>query len=112
MAKVSNGAGEFVELNPDSASKAVAGAQVVGQGNDLSLSIDYATKQAGAYPVVLVTYEITCEKGLASDQLKFVKSFLSYISSDKGQSGLTQLGYAPLPKTLQQKVMTSIQALS
>ena len=33
-----------------------------------SSSIDYATKTAGAYPIVLVTYEITCEKGLPADQ--------------------------------------------
>ena len=36
---------------------------VVGTGNDLSLKIDYANKGAGCYPIVLVTYEITCEKG-------------------------------------------------
>jgi phosphate transport system substrate-binding protein len=112
MAKVANGSGEFVQLTPDSAAKAVEAAQVVGQGNDLALQIDYATKQKGAYPVVLVTYEITCEKGLAADQLKLVQSFLSYVSSDKGQSGLTQLGYAPLPATLQQKVQTVVKGLS
>jgi phosphate transport system substrate-binding protein len=112
MAKIANGAGEFVELTTDSASKGIGGAKIVGQGNDLSLSIDYATKAQGAYPVVLVTYEITCEKGLSADQLKLVKSFLSYTVSDKGQAILTELGYAPLPKELQQKVQTAVQALS
>lgn len=63
-AQVKNGAGEFTALSPDSASKAVAGAKVVGTGNDVALEIDYATKEPGAYPIVLVTYEIACEKGL------------------------------------------------
>ncbi len=112
MAKVANGSGEFAALSTDSASKGVGGAEIVGTGNDLSLSIDYNTKAQGAYPIVLVTYEITCEKGLSADQLKLVKSFLSYIASDKGQSILTQLGYAPLPKSLQTKVQSAIQALS
>ncbi|HEX6471933.1 MAG TPA: phosphate ABC transporter substrate-binding protein PstS [Streptosporangiaceae bacterium] len=111
-AKVANGSGEFVELTTDSASKGIEAAKIVGQGNDLALSIDYATKEQGAYPVVLVTYEITCEKGLSSDQLSLVRSFLTYTVSDQGQAGLTQLGYAPLPKSLQQKVQAALQALS
>jgi phosphate transport system substrate-binding protein len=111
-AKVANGSGEFVALSPESASKAVEGAQIVGTGNDLALKIDYATKTPGAYPIVLVTYEIACEKGLPADQAKFVKSFLGYTSSDAGQKALTQLGYAPLPTSVATKVRSSVQALS
>ncbi|MFF5212484.1 phosphate ABC transporter substrate-binding protein PstS [Streptosporangium sp. NPDC000396] len=111
-AKVANGSGEFVELTPESAAKTVEAAEVVGQGNDLKLSIDYATKAAGAYPIVLVTYEITCEKGLAPEEAKLVKSFLTYTSSDEGQKALTGLGYAPLPTTLLAKVRTAVEAIS
>ncbi|MQY04477.1 phosphate ABC transporter substrate-binding protein PstS [Actinomadura macrotermitis] len=112
MAKVKNGAGEFAELSPDSASKTLAGAQVVGTGNDLALKIDYKTKEAGAYPIVLVTYEIACEKGLEADQAKFVKSFLTYTSSADGQKILTNLGYAPVPASVLTKVQASVKALS
>ncbi|MFF5260091.1 phosphate ABC transporter substrate-binding protein PstS [Actinomadura viridis] len=111
-AKVKNGAGEYTELTADSASKAVAGAQVVGTGNDVALKIDYATKEAGAYPIVLVTYEIACEKGLPTEQAQFVKSFLTYTSSADGQKILTSLGYAPLPASVLSKVQTSVKALS
>jgi phosphate transport system substrate-binding protein len=110
--KVQNGAGEYVAVSPESASKAVAGAQVVGTGNDLSLKIDYATKVSGAYPIVLVTYEIVCEKGLPADQAKFVKSFLNYTASAEGQAVLTKLGYAPLPDSVATKVRTVIAGLS
>src|SRR5206468_4293430 len=61
-AKVANGSGEYVALSTDSASKGVEAATVAGTGNDLALKIDYATKAPGAYPIVLVTYEITCDK--------------------------------------------------
>lgn len=112
MAKVANGAGEFVELTADSASTALAGAQITGVAPDLTMSIDYRTTQAGAYPLVLVTYEIACTKGLPADKAKLVKSFLTYISSTEGQSALTGLGYAPLPDTVRAKVVESINALS
>ncbi|GAA0407821.1 phosphate ABC transporter substrate-binding protein PstS [Microbispora corallina] len=111
-AKVANGSGEFVELTPDSAAKTVEAAQVVGTGNDLKLKIDYATQAAGAYPIVLVTYEITCEKGLSADDSKLVKSFLTYTASDEGQQALTTLGYAPLPASLLTKVRTAVEAIS
>ncbi|RAY11473.1 phosphate ABC transporter substrate-binding protein PstS [Actinomadura craniellae] len=111
-AKVQNGAGEYVALSPDSASKALTGAQITGTGNDLALKIDYATKSPGAYPIVLVTYEIVCEKGLPAEQAAFVKSFLTYTSSADGQKVLTDLGYAPIPGDVLTKVQASVKALS
>ncbi|SDI04136.1 phosphate transport system substrate-binding protein [Sinosporangium album] len=112
MAKIGNGAGEFVALTPESAGKTLEAAEVVGEGNDLKLKIDYATKAKGAYPIVLVTYEITCEKGLPADQVPLVKAFLTYTASDEGQQQLTQLGYAPLPKSMVTKVRTAVESIS
>ncbi|MGW0809629.1 phosphate ABC transporter substrate-binding protein PstS [Nonomuraea sp. NPDC002799] len=111
-AKVANGAGEFVELTPESAAKTVETAEIKGTGNDLALSIDYGTKTAGAYPIVLVTYEITCEKGLPAEESKLVKGFLTYTASDEGQAALKELGYAPLSGTLLTKVRASVEAIS
>jgi phosphate ABC transporter phosphate-binding protein len=109
-AKVQNGSGDFSEVSSDSASKAIAGAQVSGQGNDLALSLDYKAKDG--YPVVLVTYEIVCEKGLPKEQADFVKSFLTYTSSQQGQSILSGLGYAPLPDSILTKVQAAVKGLS
>lgn len=111
MAQIDNGSGP-VKLTPESAAQAIAAAQVVGKGEDLSLKLDYATKAQGAYPIVLVTYEITCTKGLDADQAKLVKGFLTYISSDAGQQKLTDLGYAPLPKEIQSKVQSVVAKIS
>ena len=111
-AKVANGAGEYVALSPGSASKALAGAEVTGTGNDLAMKIDYATDTPGAYPIILVTYEIVCATGLSGEEGEFVKAFLTYTSSSAGQRVLTDLGYAPLPPTLRTKVQTAVKALA
>jgi phosphate transport system substrate-binding protein len=109
MAKIDNGGGA-VELTADSAGKAVGAAKIVGTGKDLSLQLDYATKEAGAYPVILVTYEIVCSAG-NGDKAALLKSFLGYAATD-GQSSLVDLGAAPLPAEIQQKVIEQVKALS
>jgi phosphate transport system substrate-binding protein len=110
MAKIKNGAGEYTELTGESAGKTIAGAKVVGTGNDLKMSIDYNTTEPGAYPIVLVTYEIACSKG--SPKAATIKGFLTYTSSTGGQSALSDLGYAPLPDSVRTKVAASVATLS
>jgi phosphate transport system substrate-binding protein len=109
-AKINNGGGA-VELNADTAAAGVAAAQVVGTGNDLTLKLDYATKAPGAYPIVLVTYEIVCSKYSDAKVGALVKSFLTYTATD-GQASLKQLGYAPLPSSIDDKVKTSVNSIS
>jgi phosphate transport system substrate-binding protein len=110
MAKIKNGAGEYTELTGESAGKTIAGAKIEGTGDDLKLSIDYATTEAGAYPIVLVTYEIACSKGSA--KAAAIKGFLTYTASTGGQSALAELGYAPLPEAVRSKVEASVAKIS
>ncbi|MCX4469780.1 Phosphate-binding protein PstS 3 precursor [Micromonospora sp. MW-13] len=112
MAKIGNGAGEFAELTAENAGKTIAGAKIEGQGDDLKMSVDYNTKEAGAYPIVLVTYEIVCGKGLAADKLPLVKGLLGHAASSQGQAELTELGYAPLPESVRTKVEAAVKNLS
>ncbi|KYH42924.1 phosphate ABC transporter substrate-binding protein PstS [Branchiibius sp. NY16-3462-2] len=111
MASVDNGSGP-VELTADSAGKAVAAAKIDGSGNDLKLKLDYATKEAGAYPIILVTYEIVCSKYPNASTGSAVKAFLSYMASNDFQSTLTKVGSAPLPTDIQSKVQTAVAAIS
>ncbi|TDU88974.1 phosphate ABC transporter substrate-binding protein (PhoT family) [Kribbella voronezhensis] len=111
VAQIDTGAGP-VELTADSAGKALAAAKPAGTGSDLALKLDYATKAPGAYPIILVTYEIACSKGLAAEKTALVKSFLSYFASADGQGALTDLHYAPLPEELRTKVDAAIQSIS
>ncbi len=110
MAKIKNGAGEYVELTGESAGKTFENAKVKGTDGDLALDLDYATTTPGAYPIVLVTYEIACSKGSA--KAKEIQAFLKYTSSTAGQTALAELGYAPLPETLRAKVETSVASIS
>ncbi|MCU1658068.1 MAG: phosphate transporter substrate-binding protein PstS [Pseudonocardiales bacterium] len=110
VAAVDNGGGP-VKLSKDTASAALSSAKVTGTGGDLTLKLDYATKAAGAYPIILVTYEIACSKYTDAAKGKLVKSFLSYTATG-GQAALPGLGYAPLPSDLQSKVTQSIAGIS
>ncbi|MGX7677428.1 phosphate ABC transporter substrate-binding protein PstS [Jatrophihabitans sp. DSM 45814] len=110
-AKVDNGGGA-VELTADSAGAAVSAAKVASNGGqDLTLKLDYATKAPGAYPIILVTYEIVCSKYSDPAIGSLVKSFLSYTSSD-GQASLKDLGYAPLPSGIQTQVKAAVASIS
>jgi phosphate transport system substrate-binding protein len=111
-AKVRNGSGKYVSLTPAAAAKAVDGAKVVGTGDDLTLQIDYNTKVSGAWPIVLVTYEIVCEHG--SPHAGLIKSLLTYTSSADGQRAIAnpKLGYAPLPSGIAAKVRDVVSRIS
>lgn len=110
-AKVQNGAGEFVELTPDSASKTFASAANKGTDTDIKLELDYKTTEKGAYPIVLATYELVCTTG-NGDKAALLKSFLTYTASAAGQAELSKIGYAPLPESVRGKVETIAKAIA
>jgi phosphate transport system substrate-binding protein len=111
MAQIDNGGGA-VELTGESAGKALAAAKPAGEGNDLKLELDYTTKEAGTYPIVLVTYEVVCSKGLDADKTHLAKAFLGHFVSTDVQQGLQEVGYAPLPDEVRTKVETAVKAIS
>ncbi|MGI5196893.1 phosphate ABC transporter substrate-binding protein PstS [Streptomyces sp. CA-288835] len=106
------GAGAPVEATIANASKAIAAAKQVGTGKDLALELDYATKAEGAYPIILVTYEIVCDKGNKADTLPATKAFLRYMASEDGQKILEENDYAPIPPEIIAKVRTTVEGLS
>ncbi|MFE7135333.1 phosphate ABC transporter substrate-binding protein PstS [Streptomyces sp. NPDC057638] len=108
---IDTGASAPVAATSENASKAIAAAKVKGTGKDLALEIDYATKAEGAYPIVLVTYEVVCDTGNKPETLSTVKSFLTYTSSDAGQKILADHGYAPIPTEIITKVRETVAGL-
>jgi phosphate transport system substrate-binding protein len=112
-ARIGNGAHEFAALTAVAAGRTVANAKIAGAGGggDLQLRIDYNTTAPGAYPLVLVTYEVVCRTGTPAGALNLVKSFLTYTSSATGQAAATRLGYAPLPDELRGKVASAVAGL-
>lgn len=114
IAKIANsGSADPVELTAASAGKAVDGAKVKGEGNDLVLDLNsiYGTTTQGAYPIILATYEIVCSKYADADTGKAVKAFLAVAASD-GQKGLEDNGYVPLPDAFKTKLVTAINAIA
>lgn len=111
FAKVGNAGGKFVELTAQNVANFLSKASVTGSGNDLKLTFDYTNSDADAYPALLVTYEIVCEKGTAAGKLPLVKNFLSYTAGD-GQQLLGNLGYVPLPANIDTKVKAAVAAIS
>jgi phosphate transport system substrate-binding protein len=110
MAQLNSGSGP-VELTAEAVGKAVDEAKVKGSGNDLALDLKYTDNAEGAYPALLVTYEIVCSKGLAADKTAIVKDFLTFFASDETQASLEELGYAPLPEATLTKVKTAVAAI-
>ena len=111
IAQIDNGAGP-VALTGEAVAKAVGVATQAGSGNNIKLKLDYATKEAGAYPILLVTYEIVCSKAKDPAKAKLVKAFLTSIAAPGEQTRLQDIGYAPLPASVQTKVAAAIDALS
>ncbi|MCX4675445.1 phosphate ABC transporter substrate-binding protein PstS [Streptomyces sp. NBC_01433] len=109
---INTGGAAPVKATSENASKAIAAAKVKGTGKDLALDLDYTTKAEGAYPLVLVTYEVVCDTGNKADTLGTVKSFLTYTASDEGQKVLSEAGYAPIPAEINAKVRETIGSLS
>ncbi|GAA2428188.1 phosphate ABC transporter substrate-binding protein PstS [Streptomyces macrosporus] len=106
------GAGKPVEATVENASKAIAEGKIVGEGKDMAMELNYATDAEGAYPIVLVTYEIVCDTGNNKESLDLTKSFLSYTASEDGQQSLAEAGYAPIPDEIITKVRSTIDSLA
>ncbi|MCG6500292.1 phosphate ABC transporter substrate-binding protein PstS, partial [Kitasatospora sp. A2-31] len=111
-AAIATGASKPVEATAANAANTFAKAKVAGTGSDLALTLDYATKDEGSYPLVLVTYEIVCDKGNKADTLDTLKAFLTYGASEAGQKAIGEKGYVPLPKELTDKVNAVIPTLA
>lgn len=111
MARIDSGSGP-VELTPEAARTAISAAEIKGTGNDLVLDLDalYASDSPGAYPLVLVTYEIVCSRGYDPATAGAVKAFLK-TAATAGQAGMAGSGYVPLPESFQTRLLTAIDAI-
>ena len=114
MADVVTAAGpDPVKLSAESVGKSIETVKINGQGNDLVLDTSsfYKPTEAGAYPIVLPTYEIVCSKYPDTEVAPAVKAFLTVATTD-GQKGLEEAGYIPIPDTFKAKLTEAINAIS
>jgi phosphate transport system substrate-binding protein len=110
-AQINDGSGP-IALTEDAARKAIDSATFAGWGNDLELNLKsiYSTSAAGAYPLVLATYEIVCSKGYDPATSAAVRSMLT-VAADNAQDGLSAAGYVPLPDKFKKRLIAAINAI-
>jgi phosphate transport system substrate-binding protein len=102
-----------VRIGTDSVGKTIAGAKIVGKGNDLVLDLSsfYNPSQEDVYPIVMATYEIVCSKYPDQQVGLAVKAALQAMLGP-GQIDLDKHGYIPLPPDFQAKVSAAVDAIS
>jgi phosphate transport system substrate-binding protein len=73
--------------------------------NDLAYKVDRTTTEAGAYPLMLVSYAVVCQTYTDADTKANVTGFLSYVASAEGQqAAASAAGSAPLPADLSSQI--------
>lgn len=84
-----------------------------GRGdNDLAYQLDRTTTAKGAYPIVLASYLIGCEKYADAANAELVKSYFEYVISEEGQeSAAKEAGSAPISDDLRTKAEAAIESI-
>jgi len=110
---VTSAGSDPVKLSAESVGKSIDTVKIKGQGNDLVLDTSsfYKPAEAGAYPIVLPTYEIVCSKYPDAEVAPAVKAFLT-AALGKGQEGLTEAGYIPVPDAFKSRLTDAVNAIS
>jgi len=114
MAKLITSAGpEPVSLSVESASRSIDNVEIQGQGNDLVLDTSsfYQPTEPSAYPIMLAAYSLVCSTYPDADVAIAAKAFLT-VALGKGQEGLTDNGYIPVPDAFKGKLTAAIDAIS
>lgn len=105
---------DFVKPTAEAASAVVqASTRVEGRG-DHSFAYDLArdTTQSGAYPIVLVSYNLACGTYSNPADGNLVKALFTYIASKEGQEAAAQnAGSAPISDALRTQLQPAIDAI-
>ncbi len=81
--------------------------------NDIVIDIDRTTTEAGAYPLILVSYLVACQAYDSQADVDNVKAFLTYVASAEGQAASEgAAGSAPISDTLRAEVQAGIDSIT
>lgn len=113
VAAIDFGAGA-TELTAESAAGALEGITFANPGSkDLVVDTDalYSMSKPGAYPLLLTPYSVVCSAGYEdTETAPAMKSAFTTIL-EKGQEGLADIGYVPLPEAYSNTLRGTIDAL-
>jgi len=104
-------------FSAEGAAKAVAASELVeGRGpNDLAFKLNRTTTEAGAYPLVLVSYLVACQQYADPAKGELTKAYLAYVTSAEGQqAAAANAGSAPLQgeSGLADKVLAAVDSIT
>lgn len=105
---------EFVTYSPEAAAAVVEGSPAgdTAGDTDLAISLDRLTEDPSHYPLVLVSYIITCTEFVDSEVAPIVKAYIAYMTGEEGQAeAAASAGAAPLSAELSAKVATALDAI-
>jgi phosphate transport system substrate-binding protein len=109
-AAIKGASGGYQTISAASVAKSInSGFQITGTSPDLAGTLSF-TKMTG-YPISTVSYVLVCSKYSSAATGAAVKGFLNF-AAGTGQKDADALGFAPLPTSLQQKVLASIATIS
>ncbi len=106
---------EYVGPSADAASAVLEDSSPVSGRADTDLAVDVnrTTSTSGVYPIVLVSYQISCSTYDTQAKADLVKAFESYVISKEGQSAAADTaGSAPITDAIRQKAQAAIDTIS
>jgi phosphate transport system substrate-binding protein len=106
FASVKNKAGNYIAPSTQSATEA---ANNVTVKPNLTFSAIWASG-SGSYPVTYQSWVLVYQKQSSSSTTKDLKDYVGYLVGD-GQKLLTELGYAPLPSSMDQKAKAQLSQI-
>jgi phosphate transport system substrate-binding protein len=106
FASVKNKEGNYVAPSTASATSAADNATIKP---DLTFSAIWAGG-ANSYPVTYQSWDLVYQKQSSSNTTKMLKTYIGYLLGD-GQKLLPELGYAPLPSSLDQKAKDQLSKI-
>lgn len=83
------------------------------QSTDLALAVNRTSTTGGVYPIILVSYQMSCSKYDSQATVDLVKAFESYVISTEGQDAAAkQAGSAPITDALRTKAQSAIDTIA
>lgn len=106
---------DYVAPSTEAASKVLDESSLVAgrPATDLAMTINRTSTAAGVYPIILISYQITCQKQDSQATADVIKAFETYVVSTEGQQAAADAaGSAPLTDALRTKAQAAIDTIT
>ena len=113
LSTVAVGVGEeYVEYSADAAAAAVETAEEDPEAEGARI-LDRNSEEAGAYPIVMISYHIFCDQYEDEALVDQVKAFGNYVISEDGQAAAEEsAGNAPISDTIREEATTRLDEIT